>query len=79
MQALRPPAPMQALRPPAPMQALWPASTHLGFEVKVDVDLAGGGSLLVQFVPRRHAGELALEPGDHVRVARADSARAGAG
>ena len=44
--------------------------THLGFEVKVDVDLTGGqGSCWVQ-LSRGTATDLGLEPGEEVRVAR---------
>ena len=43
--------------------------THLGFEVKVDVDLAGGGACWVQ-LSRGSAAELGLEPGQRVWVAR---------
>jgi sulfate transport system ATP-binding protein len=47
--------------------------THLGFEVKVDVDLAGGESCWVQ-LSRGTTADLGLEPGQRVRVARADAA-----
>ena len=44
--------------------------THLGFEVKVDVDLTGGqGSCWVQ-LSRGTATDLGLEPGEEVWVAR---------
>jgi sulfate transport system ATP-binding protein len=44
--------------------------THLGFEVKVDVDLTGGqGSCSVQ-LSRGTATDLGLEPGEEVWVAR---------
>ena len=44
--------------------------THLGFEVKVDVDLTGGqGNCWVQ-LSRGTAADLGLEPGEEVWVAR---------
>ena len=46
--------------------------THLGFEVKVDVDLAGGESCWVQ-LSRGSAAELGLQPGQRVWVARSDA------
>ncbi len=46
--------------------------THLGFEVKVDVDLAGGGTCWVQ-LSRGSAAELGLQAGQQVWVARADA------
>jgi sulfate transport system ATP-binding protein len=46
--------------------------THLGFEVKVDVDLAGDESCWVQ-LSRGSAAELGLEAGQRVWVARADA------
>ncbi len=46
--------------------------TYLGFEVKVDVDLATGGDCWVQ-LSRGSAAELGLEPGQRVWVARVDS------
>ena len=46
--------------------------THLGFEVKVDVDLAGGGDCWVQ-LSRGSAAELGLQAGQRVWVARADA------
>jgi sulfate transport system ATP-binding protein len=46
--------------------------THLGFEVKVDVDLAGDEACWVQ-LSRGSAAELGLEPGQRVWVARADA------
>jgi sulfate transport system ATP-binding protein len=45
--------------------------THLGFEVRVDVDLAAGGTCWVQ-LSRGQAAELDLQPGEHVRVARTE-------
>jgi len=45
--------------------------THLGFEVRVDVDLDPEGSCWVQ-LSRGAAGELDLQPGDRVWVARTD-------
>jgi sulfate/thiosulfate transport system ATP-binding protein len=45
--------------------------THLGFEVKVDVDLAGGESCWVQ-LSRGTAADLGLEPGQRVWVATAE-------
>ena len=47
--------------------------THLGFEVKVDVDLAGDESCWVQ-LSRGSAAELGLQAGQRVWVARADAA-----
>jgi sulfate/thiosulfate transport system ATP-binding protein len=47
--------------------------THLGFEVKVDVDLAAGGDCWVQ-LSRGTAADLGLQPGQKVWVARADAA-----
>jgi hypothetical protein len=47
--------------------------THLGFEVKVDVDLSGGGDCWVQ-LSRGTAADLGLEPGQRVWVARTESA-----
>jgi sulfate/thiosulfate transport system ATP-binding protein len=47
--------------------------THLGFEVKVDVALAAGGDCWVQ-LSRGTAGELRLQPGQPVWIARADAA-----
>ena len=46
--------------------------THLGFEVKVDIDLAGGEACWVQ-LSRGSAAELGLQAGQRVWVARADS------
>jgi sulfate/thiosulfate transport system ATP-binding protein len=46
--------------------------THLGFEVKVDVDLAGAEACWVQ-LSRGSAAELALQAGQRVWVARADA------
>ena len=46
--------------------------THLGFEVKVDVDLGGDGACWVQ-LSRGSAAELGLEPGQRVWVARAEA------
>ena len=60
-------------RPPGASRGTVARVTYLGFEVKVDVDLAEGGSCWVQ-LSRGTAAELALEPGDRVWVARADSA-----
>ena len=45
--------------------------THLGFEVKVDVALAGGDDCWVQ-LSRGTAADLRLEPGQRVWVARTD-------
>ena len=42
--------------------------THLGFEVKVDVDLLAAGDCWVQ-LSRGTAAELGLEPGQRVWVA----------
>jgi sulfate/thiosulfate transport system ATP-binding protein len=47
--------------------------THLGFEVKVDVDLAAGGDCWVQ-LSRGTAADLGLQPGQKVWVARVDAA-----
>ena len=49
--------------------------THLGFEVKVDVDLAGGEACWVQ-LSRGSAAELGLQAGQRVWVARAEAADA---
>jgi sulfate transport system ATP-binding protein len=46
--------------------------THLGFEVKVDVELAGGESCWVQ-LSRGSAAELDLQTGQRVWVARAEA------
>ena len=46
--------------------------THLGFEVKVDVDLSADGDCWVQ-LSRGTAAELGLETGQRVWVARADA------
>ena len=46
--------------------------THLGFEVKADVDLAGGETCWVQ-LSRGSAAELGLEAGQRVWVARAEA------
>ena len=46
--------------------------THLGFEVKVDVELAGGESCWVQ-LSRGSAAELDLQAGQRVWVARAEA------
>jgi sulfate/thiosulfate transport system ATP-binding protein len=46
--------------------------THLGFEVKVDVELAVGEPCWVQ-LSRGSAADLGLEPGQRVWVARADA------
>jgi sulfate transport system ATP-binding protein len=46
--------------------------THLGFEVRVDVELAEDESCWVQ-LSRGSAADLGLEPGQRVWVARADS------
>jgi sulfate/thiosulfate transport system ATP-binding protein len=46
--------------------------THLGFEVRVDVALAGGGDCWVQ-LSRGTAADLGLEPGQRVWVARTDT------
>ena len=49
--------------------------THLGFEVRVDVELAGGESCWIQ-LSRGTAADLGLEPGQRVWVAKADAAAA---
>jgi sulfate transport system ATP-binding protein len=46
--------------------------THLGFEVKVEVELASGDACWVQ-LSRGSAADLGLEPGQRVRVARVDA------
>jgi hypothetical protein len=46
--------------------------THLGFEVRVDVDLSSGGDCWVQ-LSRGTAAELGLETGRLVWVARAEA------
>ncbi len=46
--------------------------THLGFEVRVDVDLDGGGECWVQ-LSRGSASELQVEAGQRVWVARVDT------
>jgi sulfate/thiosulfate transport system ATP-binding protein len=46
--------------------------THLGFEVKVDIGLAAGGTCWVQ-LSRGSAAELGLEEGQRVWVARTES------
>ena len=46
--------------------------THLGFEVRVDVDLANGGDCWVQ-LSRGNAAELKVEAGQRVWVARVDT------
>jgi sulfate transport system ATP-binding protein len=46
--------------------------THLGFEVRVDVELAGGETCWVQ-LSRGIAADLGLEPGQDVWVARAEA------
>jgi TOBE domain len=46
--------------------------THLGFEVKVDVELTAGGGCWVQ-LSRGSAADLGLQPGQNVWVARADA------
>ena len=48
--------------------------THLGFEVKVDVDLDGGDNCWVQ-LSRGTAADLGLEAGQRVWVARAKAAK----
>jgi hypothetical protein len=50
--------------------------THLGFEVKVDVELADGESCWVQ-LSRGTAADLGLEPGQRVWVATAETAETG--
>ncbi len=60
--------------PPAAAEGSVVRVTHLGFEVKVDVDLAGGESCWVQ-LSRGTAAELDLTPGQRVWVARADAPR----
>ncbi len=47
--------------------------TYLGFEVKVDIDLAGGGACWVQ-LSRGSAAELGLAAGQRAWVARAEPA-----
>ncbi len=49
--------------------------THLGFEVKVDVDLAVDTACWVQ-LSRGSAAELGLQAGQRVWVARADASAA---
>jgi len=46
--------------------------THLGFEVKADIDLAGGGTCWVQ-LSRGNAAELGLAAGQRVWVARTET------
>jgi hypothetical protein len=43
--------------------------THLGFEVRVDIRMEGGGPTWVQF-SRGAAAELALAPSDRVWISR---------
>ena len=52
--------------------------THLGFEVKVDVDLDGGEGCWVQ-LSRGTATDLGLQPGQRVWVARAAAAPSASG
>jgi sulfate/thiosulfate transport system ATP-binding protein len=47
--------------------------THLGFEVKVDVELAAGEPPCWVQLSRGSAADLGLEPGQRVWVARVDS------
>ncbi len=47
--------------------------THLGFEVKVEIELAAGGDCWVQ-LSRGTAADLGLQQGQKVWVARADAA-----
>jgi sulfate transport system ATP-binding protein len=54
--------------PPGARQGTVTRVTHLGFEVKVDVELAGGESCWVQ-LSRGTAADLGLEPGQRVWVA----------
>ncbi len=68
-----PPGASAGTAPPGAFAGTVARVTYLGFEVKLDVDLAVGGSCWVQ-LSRGTAGELALEPGDRVWVARSDSA-----
>ena len=49
--------------------------THLGFEVRVDIDLRSGGDCWVQ-LSRGTAAELGLQTGRLVWVARAETAAA---
>jgi sulfate transport system ATP-binding protein len=58
--------------PPGVMLGTVTRVTHLGFEVKVDVDLDGGDACWVQ-LSRGTAGDLGVEPGHRVWVAIADS------
>ncbi len=60
-------------RPPGAAAGTVTRITHLGFEVKVDVALAGGGDCWVQ-LSRGSAAELGLEAGQPVWVARAEPA-----
>ena len=46
--------------------------THLGFEVKVDIDLTDGGTCWVQ-LSRGSAAELAVLAGQRVWVARTEA------
>jgi sulfate/thiosulfate transport system ATP-binding protein len=49
--------------------------THLGFEVKVELELAAGGDCWVQ-LSRGTAADLGLQAGQQVWVARADAVSA---
>jgi len=55
--------------PPGALEGTVARVTHLGFEVKVDVDLAAGGTCWVQ-LSRGTAAELDLRAGQRVWVAR---------
>lgn len=58
-----------ALRPSTAAEGTVTRVTHLGFEVKVDLALAGGQDCWVQ-LSRGSAADLGLEPGQRVWVAR---------
>jgi sulfate/thiosulfate transport system ATP-binding protein len=58
--------------PPGAVEGTVTRVTHLGFEVKVDVELAAGGDCWVQ-LSRGTAADLGLQPGQSVWVARADA------
>ena len=62
-----------AHRPAGAVEGTVSRVTHLGFEVKVDVDLSGGGDCWVQ-LSRGTAADLGLEPGQRVWVAETEPA-----
>ena len=63
-----------AHRPPGAVEGTITRVTHLGFEVKVDVALSGGGDCWVQ-LSRGTAADLGLEAGQRVWVALTESVK----